>query len=108
MALRGCSASLIRSVPPQTPAKLRVIVVPLDLSAGYVGGLTDSTSSCALDMALVMPAMLLPSMLLVILGPRSIVATLAIAIIYLPIPARVMRAAALLVTCNKHVAGARS
>lgn len=85
-----------------------VIAVPLGLLAGYFGGWVDTTISRALDMILVLPAMLLAITFIAILGPGSVVAALAIAVIYLPILARVMRSSTLVVTRHEYVLGARA
>lgn len=84
------------------------IAVPLGLLAGYFGRLTDTVISRTLDMILVLPAMLLAITFIAILGPGSTVAAIAIAVIYLPILARVMRTSALIVTRNDFISGARS
>jgi peptide/nickel transport system permease protein len=85
-----------------------IIAVPLGLLAGYFGGWVDSSISRTVDMILVLPAMLLAITFIAILGPGSVVATLAIAVIYLPILARVMRTSTLVVTRNDYVAGSRA
>lgn len=85
-----------------------VVAVPLGLLAGYFGRWVDSLVSRGLDMILVLPAMLLAITFIAILGPGSVVAALAIAVIYLPILARVMRTSALIVTRNDYVLGARA
>jgi peptide/nickel transport system permease protein len=85
-----------------------VLAVPLGLLAGYFGSWIDTTISRSVDMILVLPAMLLAITFIAILGPGSVVATLAIAVIYLPILARVMRASTLVVTRNDYVAGSRA
>lgn len=85
-----------------------VIAVPLGLLAGYFGNWVDTTISRTVDMILVLPAMLLAITFIAILGPGSVVATLAIAVIYLPILARVMRTSTLVVTRNDYVAGSRA
>lgn len=85
-----------------------VLAVPLGLLAGYFGRWVDTTVSRTLDMILVLPAMLMAITFIAILGPGSAVAALAIAVIYLPILARVMRASTLVVTRNDYVAGARA
>jgi peptide/nickel transport system permease protein len=85
-----------------------VIAMPLGLLAGYFGSWVDTTISRAVDMILVLPAMLLAITFIAILGPGSLVATLAIAVIYLPILARVMRASTLVVTRSDYVAGSRA
>jgi peptide/nickel transport system permease protein len=59
-------------------------------------------------MILVLPAMLLAITFIAILGPGSVVATLAIAVIYLPILARVMRTSTLVVRRNEYIDGSRA
>jgi peptide/nickel transport system permease protein len=85
-----------------------IAAVPLGLLAGYFGSWVDTAISRTVDMILVLPAMLLAITFIAILGPGSVVATLAIAVIYLPIFARVMRASTLVVTRNDYVAGSRA
>lgn len=85
-----------------------VLAVPLGLVAGYFGGWVDTLVSRPLDMLLVLPALLLAISLIAILGPGSTVAALAIAVIYLPILARVIRSSTLVVTRNEYVVGARA
>jgi peptide/nickel transport system permease protein len=83
-----------------------VVAVPLGVLAGYFGGWVDTLISRPLDMLLVLPALLLAVSLIAIIGPGSAVATLAIAIIYLPILARVMRGSSLTVARLGYVEGA--
>ncbi len=85
-----------------------VVAVPLGLAAGYFGRWTDSAISRLLDLILVFPAMLLAVAFIAVLGPGSSIAALAIAVIYLPILARVMRASTLIVSRNDYVSGARA
>ena len=59
-------------------------------------------------MILVFPALLLAVTFIAILGPGSVIAAMAIAVIYLPILARVMRTSTLIVSRNDYVAGARA
>ena len=61
-----------------------------------------------LDMLLVLPALLLAISLIAVIGPGSAVAALAIAIIYLPILARVMRGSSLSTSRLGYVEGARA
>ena len=75
--------------------------------ATSVAGSTAAISR-VLDMILVLPAMLLAITFIAMLGPGSVVAAIAIAVIYLPILARVMRTSTLIVTRNDYVAGARA
>ena len=84
------------------------VAVPLGVSAGYFGGWVDSVISRTLDMVLVLPAMLLAITLIAILGPGAAVAAMAIAVIYLPILARVMRTSTLVVSRSEYVAGSRA
>jgi peptide/nickel transport system permease protein len=104
--LYSLRVSLLVSVSAVAVAAL--LAVPLGLLAGYFGGWVDTGISRALDMLLVLPAMLLAITLIAILGPGSAVAALAIAMIYLPILARVMRTSTLVVSGNDYVAGARA
>ncbi|MGI8522531.1 MAG: ABC transporter permease [Nocardioides sp.] len=85
-----------------------LVAIPLGLLAGYFGGWVDTLVSRPLDMLLVLPALLLALSLITILGPGSRVAALAIAVIYLPILARVMRASTLVTSRNDYVIAARA
>ncbi len=102
----GLRVSLLVSI--SAVAVSTVIAVPLGLLAGYFGRWVDTAISRSLDMILILPAMLLAITLIAILGPGSAVAALAIAVIYLPILARVMRTSTLVVNRNDYVAGARA
>ncbi len=104
--LHALRASLLVSISAVLLSLL--VAVPLGLLAGYFGRWVDSVVSRGLDMILVLPAMLLAITFIAILGPGSVVAALAIAVIYLPILARVMRTSALVVTRNDYVLGARA
>ena len=84
------------------------VAVPLGLLAGYFGRWIDSGISRVLDLILVFPAMLLAITFIAMLGPGSVIAAIAIAVIYLPILARVMRTSTLIVIRNDYVAGARA
>jgi peptide/nickel transport system permease protein len=84
------------------------LAVPLGLLSGYFGRWVDTAISRSLDMILVFPALLLAVTFIAILGPGSVVAAIAIAVIYLPILARVMRTSTLIVSRNDYVAGARA
>ena len=102
----GLRVSLIVSL--SAVAGSLAIAVPLGLVAGYFGRWTDSVISRGLDLILVFPAMLLAVTFIAILGPGSVVAAIAIAVIYLPILARVMRTSTLIVSRNDYVTGARA
>ncbi|HWJ72292.1 MAG TPA: ABC transporter permease [Kaistia sp.] len=102
----GLRASLLVSVSAVLASL--ILAVPLGLLAGYFGRWVDSTISRTLDLILVFPAMLLAVTFIAILGPGSVIAALAIAVIYLPILARVMRTSTLIVARNDYVAGSRA
>ncbi len=102
----GLRASLWVSI--SAVAASLALAVPLGLVAGYFGRWLDSAISRTLDMILVLPAMLLAITFIAILGPGSAVAAIAIAVIYLPILARVMRTSTLVVSRHDYVAGARA
>jgi peptide/nickel transport system permease protein len=61
-----------------------------------------------IDMLLALPALLLAVALIAILGPSSLIALLAIAVIYIPILARVVRSSTLVVSAQTYVEGARA
>jgi peptide/nickel transport system permease protein len=82
--------------------------VPLGLLAGYHGGWIDALIMRPIDMLLALPALLLAVALIAILGPGSVIALLAIAVIYLPILARVVRSSTLVVSAQTYVEGARA
>ena len=102
----GLRASLMVSI--SAVAASLALAVPLGLVAGYFGRWLDGAISRVLDMILVLPAMLLAITFIAILGPGSAVAASAIAVIYLPILARVMRTSTLVVSRHDYVAGARA
>jgi peptide/nickel transport system permease protein len=85
-----------------------VVGVPLGLFAGYHGGWIDSLIMRPIDMLLALPALLLAVALIAILGPGSVIALLAIAVIYIPILARVVRSSTLVVSAQTYVEGARA
>jgi peptide/nickel transport system permease protein len=82
--------------------------IPLGLIAGFRGGWVDSVIMRPLDMVLSLPALLLAVALITILGQGAGVALIAIAIIYLPILARVLRSSVLVVRERPYVAAARA
>jgi peptide/nickel transport system permease protein len=82
--------------------------IPIGLLAGYRGGWVDAVLMRPVDMLLALPTLLLAVSLISILGPGSTVVLLAIAIIYLPILARVLRSSVLVVRERPYVLGARA
>lgn len=85
-----------------------LIAVPLGLLAGFSGGWVDSVVMRPLDLLLALPALLLAITFIAIIGPGAQVALIAIALIYLPIVARVMRGSVLGVKGLPYVDGARA
>lgn len=81
---------------------------PIGLVAGFRGGWVDGLVMRPLDLLLALPALLLAVAMIAILGPGAMIALLAIAIIYLPIIARVVRSAVLVVREQPYVDGARA
>lgn len=85
-----------------------LIAVPLGLISGYAGGWLDSLIMRPLDLLLALPALLLAITFIAIVGSGAHIALIAIALIYLPIVARVMRGSVLVVKGLPYVDGARS
>lgn len=81
---------------------------PIGLVAGFRGGWVDTLLMRPIDLLLALPALLLAVALIAIVGPGALVTLVAIAVIYLPILARVVRGAALVVKGLPYVDGARS
>jgi peptide/nickel transport system permease protein len=65
--------------------------LPLGMLAGYFGGLADNLIMRPLDLLMAFPAILLAVALIAVAGTGTEVVALALAIIYLPIMARVLR-----------------
>lgn len=85
-----------------------LIGVPIGILAGYAGGWTDLVLMRGIDLLLAFPALLLAISLIAILGQGALVALFAIAIIYVPIMARVVRSSVLVVRGQPYVSGARA
>lgn len=80
----------------------------IGLVAGYYGGWTDTLLMRPVDVLLALPALLLAVSLIAILGPGSLIALFAIAVIYTPIMARVVRGSVLIVRNQQYVMAARA
>ena len=76
--------------------------------AGYAGGRTDNILMRLMDMLLAFPALLLALVIVTVLGKGLINAMIAVAIVSIPIYARVMRAAVLSVRELDYVTAARA
>jgi peptide/nickel transport system permease protein len=85
-----------------------VVGTALGLLAGYVRGALDAVVMRALDMLLALPALLLAISLIAVAGPGIWVVILAIALIYLPIFARIVRATVVRVSGEPYVEASRS
>jgi peptide/nickel transport system permease protein len=85
-----------------------VVGIPLGLFAGYHGGWVDTLIMRPVDMLLALPALLLAIALIAIVGPGSLIALLAISVIYVPILARVIRSSTLVVTSQTYIEAARA
>ena len=85
-----------------------VIGGPLGLVAGYVEGLPDQLIMRPLDVLMAFPAILLAIALMSVFGTGVALVSLALAVVYLPIVARVVRAAVLAAKVEIYVDGARA
>lgn len=85
-----------------------IVGAPIGVLAGYAGGWTDLVLMRGIDLLLAFPALLLAISLIAILGPGTYVAMIAIAVIYVPIIARVTRASVLVTRAQPYVSGARA
>jgi peptide/nickel transport system permease protein len=85
-----------------------VLGLPIGIVAGYFGGVVDNLLMRPVDLLLALPALLLAISLISITGPGQLVALFAIATIYLPILARVVRSSVLAVSRELYVEGARA
>jgi peptide/nickel transport system permease protein len=82
--------------------------IPVGVVAGYFSGWIDALLMRPIDLLLALPALLLAISLIAIVGPGRLVAMFAIAAIYLPILARVVRSSVLVVRTEAYVEGARA
>ncbi len=85
-----------------------LVGVPLGLYAGYHGGWVDTMIMRPIDMVLALPAMLLAVALIAIIGPGTNISAIAIAVIYMPILARVVRSSTLVVASQTYIEAARA
>jgi len=82
--------------------------IPIGVVCGYFGGWVDAILMRPVDMLLALPALLLALSLITVFGPGRLVAMFAIAVIYVPILARVIRSSVLAVRTEAYVEGARA
>lgn len=84
------------------------VSVPLGLVAGYSGQLVDNAVMRPLDVLMAFPAVLLAIMVMTVLGAGTVVLTVAIAVVYVPILTRLTRASAMATSQELYVVAARA
>lgn len=104
--IHGWQASLAVSLGAVLSALL--VGGTLGLVAAYYRGWTDRLVMRAMDVLFAFPVLLLAIGIVAVLGPRSSTAAIAIAIVYVPIFARLMRGPALVICESDFVTGARA
>jgi peptide/nickel transport system permease protein len=82
--------------------------VPLGLIAGYVGGRSDILIMRAMDTLLAFPALMLAMGIVAVLGPNAFNAMIAVAIVSIPIFARVARSSMLSQKAMDYVLAAKA
>lgn len=85
-----------------------VIGGTIGLIAAYVRGLLDRIVMRAMDIVFAFPVMLLAIAVVAVLGPGSVSGGLAIAVVYTPIFARLLRGPALVISESDYVMNARA
>jgi peptide/nickel transport system permease protein len=80
----------------------------LGLTAAYYGGWLDRITMRLMDVVFAFPVMLLAIGIIAMLGPGSGPTAIAIAVVYTPIFARLLRGPALVITTSDYVASARA
>jgi len=92
-----------------TAALLAIVVGgPLGLVAGYAEGLPDQLIMRPLDVLMAFPAVLLAIALMSVFGTGALLVSVALAVVYTPVMARVARAAVLATKTEVYVDGARA
>jgi len=92
-----------------TSALLAVLVGgPLGIVAGYSEGLPDQLIMRPLDVLMAFPAVLLAIALMSVFGTGAMLVSIALAVVYTPVMARVARAAVLATKIEVYVDGARA
>jgi peptide/nickel transport system permease protein len=85
-----------------------LVGVPLGLVAGYAEGVPDQLIMRPLDVLMAFPAILLAIALMSVFGTGAVLVSVALAVVYTPIVARVVRAAVLATKVEVYVDGARA
>src|SRR5207249_1760525 len=81
---------------------------PLGLVAGYAEGVPDQLIMRPLDVLMAFPAILLAIALMSVFGTGALLVSVALAVVYTPVVARVVRAAVLATKVEVYVDGARA
>jgi peptide/nickel transport system permease protein len=85
-----------------------IVAIPVGLAAGYLGGKVDNLLMRFMDAALSFPALVLALAVAGVLGPGVNNAALAIAIVFVPTFARLIRGQALAVSAEPYVDASRA
>ena len=101
-------ARLSMEVATLSVAGATLIGGALGLAAGYVGGLLDQLVGRVMDVFFAFPAILLALGIVAALGPDPANVVIAIAVVYTPIFARVVRAPVLAIKARDYVEAARA
>ena len=104
--IHGCRASLGVSAAAVFAALM--VGGALGLLSAYYRGWLERLSMRFMDMLFAFPVMLLAIGVVAVLGPQASTAALAIAIVYTPIFARLLRGPALVICESDYVQGARA
>ncbi len=80
----------------------------LGLFAAYVGGWFDRVVMRSMDIVFAFPVMLLAIAIVAVLGPGAVSGGIAIAVVYTPIFARLLRGPALVICASDYVLNARA
>jgi peptide/nickel transport system permease protein len=92
-----------------TSVALALLVgLPLGLVSGYAEGVLDQLIMRPLDLLMAFPAILLAIALMSVFGTGVVLVSVALAVVYTPIVARVVRAAVLAAKAEVYVEGARA
>jgi len=101
-------ARLSMQVATVSVAAAALVGGALGLAAGYVGGLLDLVVGRVMDVFFAFPAILLALGIVAALGPAPTNVVIAIAVVYTPIFARVVRAPVLAIKAREFVEAARA
>lgn len=104
--LYGMRASL--SVSAAAVAGALLVGGTIGLAAAYYRGLADRVLMRLMDVLFAFPVILLAIGIIAVLGPGALTTAIAIAVVYTPIFARLLRGPALAIVESDYVLGARS